>query len=167
MDKAKRPILKIPLSSTERLLGLITALVVALTFINVFAAWSNLPDIIPTHYNAAGKIDGTGPKWTVWLVPGVQLVLTLVISIVSRFPHTFNYPWKITSENAGRQYLMARLLLVWLRLELALLFAYLNWKTIQSALNQANGLDWWFLPLTLIAMFGSLGIYLWLAGRMK
>lgn len=48
--------------------------------------WNQLPDPMPSHWNAAGEINGYMPKfWGIWLMPlmtlGITLLLTLVPSI--------------------------------------------------------------------------------------
>ena len=47
-------------------------------------------------------------KVTIWIMPAVAAIIFAVLTAVSRYPHTFNYPVRITSENARRQYLLGR-----------------------------------------------------------
>ncbi|WP_293285512.1 hypothetical protein [Microcoleus sp. PH2017_40_RAT_O_B] len=56
----------------------------------------------------------------------------------SRYPHTFNYPVRITQENARRQYLLGRGLLVWLKAEVCWLFAFIVRQQILVALGNAQ-----------------------------
>jgi len=44
-------------------------------FIASIILWNDLPDIVPTHFNAAGEADDYGPKWiTAFLLPGIAVV---------------------------------------------------------------------------------------------
>ncbi|MBT8062676.1 MAG: SdpI family protein [Gammaproteobacteria bacterium] len=53
------------------------------------AAWymPQLPDPVPTHWNAAGEVDGWTPKpWGVWLLPVISMatfVVLLVLPVIS------------------------------------------------------------------------------------
>lgn len=53
------------------------------------AAWYSplLPDPVPTHWNAAGEVDGWTPKpWGVWLLPLISLgtfMVLLVLPVIS------------------------------------------------------------------------------------
>jgi hypothetical protein len=50
-------------------------------------------------------------------------------------------------------------MIVALKAEIILLFAYLQQQTIQVALGKAEGLGIAFLPIFLILIFGTVGIY--------
>jgi hypothetical protein len=84
----------------------------------------------------------------------------LLFTLLRRFPHTFNYLVTITVENAPRQYAIACSLLNWLKAELVWLFAYMEWQMVLSAANQSMGLGFWALPLFLLVVFGTVGIWL-------
>lgn len=88
-----------------------------------------------------------------------------MLTIVSRYPHKFNYLWPITAQNAAEQYRLARSLLAWLKVEMIALFGFLEWVTIRTALKQGEGLGFLFLPVVLGLIFGTLGIYFYFAYR--
>jgi uncharacterized membrane protein len=154
-----RPVLQLPKSTLEigletaAALGMMTMLYVTIT------SWPRLPETIPHHFGASGKPDAWGGKWTLWLLPGISLVLYVGLNILSRFPHVYNYPWPITEKNAAAQYHLARTMLAALKAEIVLIFAYLQQQTIQVALGKAEGLGIAFLPIFLVIVFGTIGIY--------
>lgn len=42
--------------------------------------WNDLPDIVPTHFNAAGEADDWGPKWiNAILIPSIGIVTYLML----------------------------------------------------------------------------------------
>ncbi|MBI1882157.1 MAG: DUF1648 domain-containing protein, partial [Chloroflexi bacterium] len=125
--------------------------------------WSSLPALVPTHFGVSGDVDAWGDKRTLLILPGVSLILYLTLTIASRFPHKFNYPWPITAQNAGEQYHLARSLLAWLKAETIILFAIIEWMTIRTALGQANGLGVVFLPFFMVVIFGTTGFYFYYA----
>jgi len=125
----------------------------------VVQAWSGLPAKIPTHFAASGRVNAWGRRETILLFPALSVIIHAGLSLLSRFPHLYNYPWPITPENADRQYQLASSLLGWLRMETVWLFVYIEWMTIQAALGRAIGHDAWLLWAALAAIFATLGWY--------
>ena len=166
-DKMKRPVLKLPLSKYELIMetmsviGFLVLLVLSVVF------WSALPERIPTHFGFAGTPDKWGEKGTLAVLPIIAFIMLMFLSVISRYPHTFNYPWKITEENAKVQYKYARSLLVTLKAETIWSFAYIQWVTIAVALGRAAGLGIIYLPIFMIIMFATLGVYFYKASKYK
>lgn len=121
---------------------------------------SQLPERIPSHFNAAGVPDGYGSKLTLWILPVTTVIIYIGMTILEEFPHIFNYPVKITPENAITQYRMGTRLMRILKTALAILFSFLCYKTIQTALGTASGLGKVFLPVSLVLTFGVIVIYI-------
>lgn len=48
------------------------------------ALWANIPDTIPTHWNAKGEIDDYGSKWTLLIVPLTSLLMVTLVSLLLR-----------------------------------------------------------------------------------
>jgi uncharacterized membrane protein len=165
--KEKRPILDIPRSYLEMMLsgaaliGLITLLSLVLSY------WPRLPDVIPTHFGFSGEADAWGSKGMLWILPVAALFIYIALTGVSYFPHLYNYPWAITAENAQRQYIFSRTFLGFLKTEIVWFFTYIEWITIQVSLGTKAGLGSSFLPVFLIIIFGTLIIYMIMAGRAR
>lgn len=118
----QRPKIKLELSPAARLTDMISN-VMMLTLIAFTAyAYYTLPDIIPSHFDATGRIDAYSGKGFIWLVPGIGSFTFLLFAFLSRYPHTFNYTVKITEENAEFQYTMAVQLMRRLKLTMVLMF---------------------------------------------
>ena len=45
------------------------------TILYLLYIWNGLPDMIPTHYNGAGEIDGYGGRWTIWISPVFMVLM--------------------------------------------------------------------------------------------
>jgi hypothetical protein len=133
----------------------------------VLKYWAVLPSEIPSHFNGAGQPDAYSGKISLFMMPAIGLGLYLMLSVIRFFPHICNYPWPITEENAPTQYYLAMLMLASLKLEIIWSFAYINWGTIQVALKQSGGLGPSFMFIMLAAIFGTLGVYFWLAYRAR
>jgi uncharacterized membrane protein len=167
MIQTRQPKLKVPRSQTESILEFMSGGVLLFLIILLFQNWERIPDSIPTHFGASGKPNSWGSKYTLLLLPSILIIIYSGFTILSRYPHVYNYPWQITEENAERQYLLARTFLSWLKLEIILLFTFIEWTTIQVALGYSEGLGFKFLPISLIVVFGTIGIYFWLAYKAR
>ncbi|MEG4088656.1 DUF1648 domain-containing protein [Microcoleus sp. Pol12B4] len=120
----QRPVISLRLSPVVVAVELLGAIAILLAILLIVKFWAVLPDGIPIHFGLGGLPDTWGDKVTIWLMPAVAAILFAVLTAVSRYPHTFKYPVPITSENAHRQYLLGRGLLVWLKAEICWLLAF-------------------------------------------
>ena len=134
-------------------------------WISVFGIWAlplinyfDLPEIIPIHFNGAGKADRFGNKTHIFILPIISTLLFIGLTILNKRPHIFNYPSQITKENAVHQYTNATRMMRVLKLVIVLLFGLIIFKTIENVNGNADGLGTWFLPFT-IGLFISLTIY--------
>lgn len=135
-------------------------LLVGLMWILTFLYYEKLPDTIPVHYNIAGQIDGYGSKTSLLVLPAVATVLFVGLTILNRFPWIFNYPVKITADNAHRQYSMATGMIRYLKTTIVLVFGYLSYMTMRNSGVNSSGLSMWFLPIVLCLIFLPIVIYL-------
>lgn len=77
-----------------------------------------LPDIVPTHFGFTGEADDWGPKWTVWVLLGVNILLVGLITWLSTRPRWFNYVSEITEDNAQHLYREGERMFVWMNVAL-------------------------------------------------
>lgn len=167
MKPGERPILDVPYSPQDLALEAVALVGILLTLGLTVLFWPALPALVPTHFGVTGEVDAWGDKRTILILPSVSVLLYLMFTIVCRYPHKFNYPWPITAQNARQQYQLAYSLLAWFKAEVILLFSFLEWTTIRTAFGQIKGLGIAFLPLVLLVMFGTLGIYFYFAYRSR
>ncbi|ACZ37661.1 DUF1648 domain-containing protein [Sphaerobacter thermophilus] len=163
--REQRPVLDLPRSSFEIVGELLALIGIIVTVAILLYAWPDLPDRVPTHFGVTGEPDSWGSKTSVLFPPLVMMALYAGLTILNRFPHIFNYPRVITEENAPRQYRLARTLMTWLKAELVWLFAFLEWSIVRTAQGESTGIGVVFLPVMLIVLFGTLGIYFWVSAR--
>lgn len=111
----------------------------------------DLPDIIPIHFNLAGKADAFGSKNDIWLAPILSLLiywgLTLITSKVK--PWNYNYPIKVSEKNARQLYTLSNRMLYHLNLGIALVFLWLTVHIIASSKGLGSYTSWMFLPLAI------------------
>ena len=141
--------IELNLTTTDKTIEIIGWIVIFGIWILTLYNYSTLPESIPTHYNGAGEADGFGNKNHILTLPIVSTLLFVGLTYLNRFPQIFNYPTKITEENAIYQYSNATRMIRFLKLAIAMIFGLLVFKTIQNANGNANGLGVWFLPMIL------------------
>ena len=159
----QRPIISLGLSPVLLAVELLAAIAILLAVLLIVQFWAVLPDRIPIHFGDRGLADAWGDKVTIWIVPAVAAIIFAVLTAVSRYPHTFNYPVPINSENARRQYLLGRSLLVWLKAQICWLLAFVVRQQILVALGNAQRFSIELLLGLVVLIFSTVGVYLFKA----
>ncbi|WP_284652125.1 DUF1648 domain-containing protein [Flavobacterium terrisoli] len=160
MSTAERPLIKLQLTITDKILEVVGLLVLLGFWFFMLSHYTQLPDIIPTHFGGGGKPDGYGSKWTIIMLPIVGTLLYTGLTIVSRFPHKFNYTATITQANAEKQYsIMVRMIRV-MKTMVLLTFFVLDYQTTQIALGLPDIFGNWFLFLLFAMIFVPLFYFL-------
>lgn len=154
-----KPVLDIPKTLFEKLLDSITAIIYLAGIVYTFAIWSQLPDQVPAHYNAAGDVNRWGSKWELILLPVIAALLAVFMSFLEKHPEWHNY-MKLNENNIEFQYKNSRMLLNVLKNECVLLFVFLTYSTEQVALGNIDSLGIVFLPVFLIIIFGSMAFFI-------
>jgi uncharacterized membrane protein len=152
-----RPKLKVQKTKTEKLHDYISITVFVVIITYLFLMWARLPAIFPTHFNGRGEVNGWGGKASLLLVPIISLVIYIGLTVLAKYPHSFNYPREITDKDAYPQYSNARLMISWMKLELTILFGYIEWNVIHAAFG--HNVVLWILPLVLVAIIGTIIFY--------
>lgn len=116
--------------------------------IYLIAVWNKLPDQVPIHWNSAGEVDGWASKRSLPLfVGGLQLGIYLLMRVL---PHID--PRKMNIEASARAYQR-------LRVVLGLLFGFIGFLMVHSALHQQMDLPRWLVP-GLFFFLAALGNYM-------
>jgi uncharacterized membrane protein len=143
----ERPKLKVIASASDHLFDILGWLALIATWCLTIFNYKGLPEIIPTHFNGSGQIDGQGAKWLILTLPMVATILYIGMTVLSKFPQAFNYPTKITKENALNQYTSATRLIRYLKLIIVVIFGFITFQTIRVAQGEKESLGIWFLPV--------------------
>jgi hypothetical protein len=125
----------------------------------IFQSWDALPQSIPVHFGFSGQPDAWGDKAAIWILPVVAVVFDAIWVVLANYPHTFNYPVRITEENARVQYQLARSLLAWLKVEMIWLFMWILWQQIQVSLGKVETVSVGLVLGMMIVFLGTFGVY--------
>ncbi|MFD1631900.1 DUF1648 domain-containing protein [Pseudopedobacter beijingensis] len=162
MKKIDQPKIIIARNGKDKVIGLLCLLLVLFMWIIILVNLKTIPDNVPVHYNYQGKADLYSSKNAVFLIPVLGTLLYVGISILNHFPHKFNYPVKITKENAKTQYTIAVRMLSYVKLILLTLFAVIAYKTTlltTESGHQTDSIGRWFLPVVLLILAFVVGIF--------
>ena len=89
-----------------------TAAAALVAFVVVFVrAWTDAPEIVPSHFDGHGNPDAWGTRNVMWWTMVGTALAGCTTLILSFFPRLYNFPWSITEENRKRQYRLAEALI--------------------------------------------------------
>jgi hypothetical protein len=115
---------------------------------------------IPTHFDIAGRPNAYGPPQMLLVLPAVALVLYLLITVVSRNPAAFNYPVRVTPKNRQRLQELALNMIGFLKAETVILFALIQYQTIDSARNLHSSLQQSLMLTGIAVIFSTIALHI-------
>ncbi|WP_077617425.1 DUF1648 domain-containing protein [Bacillus sinesaloumensis] len=163
---SNNPVLKLPTTSSERILAILSVLFILGSYTFILVNWSEIPDRVPTHFNIVGEADSWGGKASVFILPIVSTFLFKTLFILSKFPHVHNYPVKVTPENAEGIYKASRKMLITMNFFMTFFLAIGTWEMINVAQGKA-GLGIWYMIGFFVSIFGTMGYYMYKMFRMR
>lgn len=135
----------------DRILEVISLLVMIGTTFYLIVGWNSFPDRIPAHYNAAGEIDRWGGKGELIFLLVMMWILYIGITLIQRFPQIWNTGVQVTQENRERVYRTLMYMLETLKL---LMVAGLSFLTVYGMTGK--NLPVWFLFVFMGGLFADL-----------
>jgi uncharacterized membrane protein len=155
----KKPLIKIKQDTYDWIIESIGVIFLIVLIVIPLVYYKQLPERIPVHFNGSGQADGFGGKSSIWLFPLAGLIIWLIMTVVAAY-NIFNYPVKITLQNAHIQYRLATRLIKILKVLILPMFSFISYRTIQTALGKVTGLGKIFLPVFLLIIAGVIVIYI-------
>ena len=157
--KNNQPVLHLPKTRVEKIMDIVSLLLIVINLAYLISVWNTLPEQVPIHFNGKGEVDGWGGRVVIWLLPTISLFLWFGLTIMERVPHLFNYPIEITEKNAVFQYKNARMMSLFLKVEIILILLYTSWESVHVAMGYEGGLGRAELPILLILTLGSIAFF--------
>ncbi|MGM9954253.1 MAG: DUF1648 domain-containing protein [Peribacillus sp.] len=157
--KSKHPVLHFPKTGVEKMMDIVSLLFIVINLVYLISVWNTLPAEVPIHFNGKGEVDGWGGRALIWLLPTISLFLWVGLTLMERVPHLFNYPIEITEKNAAFQYRNARMMSLFLKVEIILFFLYTSWESVHVAMGKEEGLGTLALSIFLILLLGSVAFF--------
>lgn len=111
---------------------------------------------IPTHFDFTGTADSYGDTIP-WQIPLGTLVLYILMTIIARYPHQFNYPYPITAQNSLRQFQNSSMMILTLKTVLLMQLMYILMVQISSGKTLGS----WFIPTAILMVLSTIVFFLW------
>lgn len=146
----QNPILKIKSSPLERCLDVMNVVLLLIFIGTTCYYYGQLPETIPTHFNIAGEPDAYGDKTTLFFLLGIGVFVFALLYYFQNKPHLFKHQIKITADNIEEQYTKAIRMMRVLNTFTILLFSYIQYQAIQTALGKEEGLGQYFIIFVVI-----------------
>ena len=154
-----KPRIKVPYESMDIILELINLAMIIFIIAYTAISFVELPDTIPTHFNAKCEADGFGSKWTIWILAGISVFIYVLLYFVNKAPHLHNYMVNITEENALRNYRFSTRVIRFTNLFCLVLFALILYELVNMAKGApAKIIGIPFLIITLVLPLIGVGI---------
>jgi hypothetical protein len=137
-----RPASALPVTGFDRALMFMAAVGLALLVAAMAWVWPQVP----------------ADRWELLVIfvflAGVGVLLYVALSMAIKVPHSYNYPWPITAQNRERQFLLARRMVLELRVVIVFAGVGIFLAAASSALGRPVGWASWILP----AILGAIGV---------
>lgn len=158
--KNDRPILDLELSQVDWYIYYASLIFTLACVLASVYFYMNAGDVIATHMNAKGEIDGYGSPWTLFIVPGTAVLMFIMFHYLLKIPHKYNYMVKITPENAEYEYRKSRKLMLLTLLGSSALLFYVTLLMGWAESGHPPGSMIFFYILVAFTVFGPLAYYL-------
>lgn len=149
----------------DLVLGALSLVVLIAVSIWLLVHWGSIPDLVPTHYDFSGNIDGTGGKSNILIMLGLAWFIWLTFTVLDFFPGAWNVRGlsEITSTvGKAKAISLTRTFLQIIKFLIAILFSYLT--ICQAQGRTASPL---LLPLSIFLLMGASVVHILLLSRLK
>ena len=125
-----------------------------------FLYYNQLPDQIPSHFNGRGNPDNYSNKASIFIMPGIGLVVFLLLHFLSNKENLQSSTYrKLSQEELEKARIQSRKVLNVFKIIIPTFFIYITYSTIQIALGEITGLGNYFLFVFMAVIFGTIAYY--------
>lgn len=153
LNDKKRPDLNIRLTWKDKSIMIISTVTIILILVYLKMVWSDIPEIITTHFGFSGAPDAYGNKTSLIILVVIAVSLHLLLVVLSKFPEYYNYPFQITEKNVEPLYKIGRQSMLLIDLEISFFLSLLIWQNVQATMGKIQGINSGFLFLFLVVIF--------------
>ncbi len=146
-------------SRLEIVLEALALVTLVAMFAVVGSSLGDLPERIPTHFSFSGRPDAWGGKDSIWILPGLGVLVYGFLSFSRGRPEWMNVPFSLDKYNPDVLVILNQFLLV-TKASVILVLGVLCWRSVEVAAGRAAGLGIGFLPITMVLVFAPMIAYL-------
>jgi uncharacterized membrane protein len=122
-----------------------------------------LQDHVPTHFDISGNANAWGPTNTLFLLPIIGTAVYLLITGLASLPITrVNLPVRVTPVNLPFIQQRTREMISWIKVEMSLLFVYVQWTIMEAARKGEFRMSPVMVPVFVICVLGTVAVYLFI-----
>lgn len=114
-------------------LNILCVVMILVTIIIMIVSWNNIAEEVPTHIGVDGVVDETGDKKSVIMLPILNIIMFIMISVIEKFPSLWNIPIKVTEENKLKVYSITKSMIVAVKFVFTAMFSGLAISIINGA----------------------------------
>lgn len=129
----ERPKIKVPFETIDIIIDCLSVTCILFMWGYLVVEYGTLDEIIPSHFNGKGEVDGYGHKSFIWFLPLLATAMYIGLFILNRYPHIHNYTVTITKDNALANYRFSTRVLRFVNFLCTVMFAYICFQIINSA----------------------------------
>lgn len=144
-----RPKIELEKTRREKIIELVGWIALFLMVLIPIFFYEKLPDVVPNHFGPDGKPDGFGSKAVIFLLPIIGIITYVGLFYMNKFPRSFNYPVKITSENTEIQYKIVTRMIRNMNTFISISILYITCNIVYGAMHGEIGLGFGFKILFL------------------
>lgn len=143
--------MKAALDKTDKLMELISIVLLIGSVMNILSVIFELPDTIPCHFTIDGRPDGYGSKHLLWIIVAISFSIYSGLTALTRYPQF--YSSGITKNNKEAQLRLTSKMLRTIKAVILFVFLVVNVMMTQSAQLKSTGYIPYLLPFILIVVF--------------
>ncbi|MBP7270192.1 MAG: DUF1648 domain-containing protein [Bacteroidia bacterium] len=162
-----RPRLSLESGPLDRILEVSGWIALAVLWTYTVSSVLQAPETVPTHFDGSGSPNDFGSRWSLLILPAIGTFVFLVMTVIGRFPHLFNYGLKITQDNAAFQYRLATRFLRVLKLSILVVLGLVVRLSIRAAAQSSGPPDSATLFIVLALLLLPTAGYIFLSLRNK
>ncbi len=164
----ERPKIKIEKSIIDKIIELATFLLIIGTAVLLGFYYNQLPEKVEINFNWPSKDNnGFGVKDLLWISPVICGIICLALYKLNNYPWIFNYPVKITTENAKENYKNSTQMLRAMSLIISLLCLLITLSSVLSGLGKTFILEKYLFPIFPVLLIGIPIVYMIKINRSK
>ena len=127
----------------------------------VMVSYQSLPDIIPSHFNFKGEVDGYGEKSTIIIPLMIHIGMTILLFWIGNHPEKHNYSVTITEENQSAQYALSSRLMRNLNTIIGMIFTTISYSIAHPTFPK------FFVLMELVLIFGVIILHFYQSSAKK
>lgn len=154
--------MKAKYTKNQFLVEIICVIFLIFSIYYVVLKFNTMPQTVPIHFNVFGQADSYGDKGNILFLLAVEVGIYILMTVYMSSPSAWNIPVKITEKNKEKAYEYIKNMAVIIKLEVQIMFLYSIYVSINSYM-----LGNIFLPLVLIALFGTILYYVWKINKLE